>query len=362
MMSHVRNWLLTIVLFLSATVVVLAQERNEIAFPDIEGYQTLKCDLHTHTVFSDGSVWPTVRVDEAYRTGLDALVLSDHIEYQPHKADVPTNYSRPYEIAVGRARELGIILIRGAEITRDTPPGHFNAIFLKDINPLVKEDLVEAISAAAEQGAFIFWNHHAWKGEELGRWLDIHSKLYDSKLLHGMEIANGPDYYPTAHRWCLEKGLTMVGNSDIHAPDLLQKNTSADHRTITLVFATEKSEQGIHEALRAGRTAVWCGTLMIGKPEWLTALAEAIVEIDPPHLRSKTSVWVKVRNKSAMDLVLKRTGQFGPADVTLKANSTAIFRVNVPDASQPIPLEYQITNFLAAPGEGLNLSYTIPSP
>jgi len=361
-MNRVKTWLLSVFVLLSIATLVVAQERNEIAFPDIEGYSTLKCDLHTHTVFSDGNVWPTVRVDEAYRIGLDVLALSDHIEYQPHKADVPTNHNRPFEVALGRARELGIILIRGAEITRDTPPGHFNVIFLKDINPLVKDDLVEAIAAGREQGGFVFWNHHAWKGEELGRWLDIHSTLYEKKLLHGMEVANGDDYYPTAHRWCLEKGLTMVGNSDIHGPDLLQKNTSAEHRTMTLVFVTEKSEQGVLEALRAGRTAVWCGPLMIGKPEWLTALAEASLEIDPPHMRSKTSVWVKVRNKCAMDLVLKRTGQFGPAEVTLKANTTAIFRINVPDASQPVPLEYEITNFLAAPGEGLDFSYTIPAP
>lgn len=362
MVRRITNWLLTIFVFFAATAIASAQVRNEIAFPDIEGYQTLKCDFHTHTVFSDGNVWPTVRVDEAYRIGLDALALTDHIEYQPHKADVPTNHNRPFEIAVGRARELGIILIRGAEITRDTPPGHFNAISLKDINPLVKDDLVEAITAACEQGGFVFWNHHAWKGEELGRWLEIHTTLYDNKLLHGMEVANGDDYYPTAHRWCLEKGLTMVGNSDIHGPELLQQNTSTEHRTITLVFATEKSEQAILEALRAGQTAVWCRDLMIGKPEWLTALAEAVLEIDPPHLRSKTSVWVKVRNKCAMDLVLKRTGQVGPTEVTLKANTTAVFRINVPDASQPIQLDYQITNFLAAPGSGLDVSYTIPAP
>jgi len=35
--------------------------------PDIPGYYTIKCDLHMHTVFSDGKVWPTVRVDAAIR-------------------------------------------------------------------------------------------------------------------------------------------------------------------------------------------------------------------------------------------------------------------------------------------------------
>jgi len=126
-----RHFWLSVTAFLLSLLpqVASAQVRHEIAFPDLPGYVTLKCDFHMHTVFSDGLVWPTVRVDEAYRTGLDAIALSDHIEYQPHKDDIPTNHNRPYEIALGRAKELGVLLIRGVEITRDTPPGHFNAIF-----------------------------------------------------------------------------------------------------------------------------------------------------------------------------------------------------------------------------------------
>ena len=46
-----------------------AQRRNEIQVPNLNGYTTLKCDFHMHSVFSDGLVWPTVRVDEAYREG-----------------------------------------------------------------------------------------------------------------------------------------------------------------------------------------------------------------------------------------------------------------------------------------------------
>ena len=59
-----------------------AQRRNEIQVPDLDGYTTLKCDFHMHSVFSDGLVWPTVRVDEAYRDGLDAISLTEHIEYR----------------------------------------------------------------------------------------------------------------------------------------------------------------------------------------------------------------------------------------------------------------------------------------
>ncbi|HVN79143.1 MAG TPA: PHP domain-containing protein, partial [Terriglobia bacterium] len=96
-----------------------SQIRTEIEIPNIPGYLSLKCDFHVHTVFSDGLVWPTVRIEEAWRDGLDALALTDHLEYFPHKEDIPPNPNRSYTLALENARMKGIILIRGAEITRD---------------------------------------------------------------------------------------------------------------------------------------------------------------------------------------------------------------------------------------------------
>ena len=45
--------------------------RRIISIPDIEGYMTLKCDFHMHTVFADAQVTPTGRVREAWQDGLD---------------------------------------------------------------------------------------------------------------------------------------------------------------------------------------------------------------------------------------------------------------------------------------------------
>ena len=58
--------------------------RNELRLPDIAGYETLTGDFHIHTVFSDGKVWPDVRVNEAWRDGLDVIAVTDHLEYRPH--------------------------------------------------------------------------------------------------------------------------------------------------------------------------------------------------------------------------------------------------------------------------------------
>lgn len=37
-----------------------ADEDRKIVFPDVEGYLTLVFDPHTHSVFSDGHVWPNL--------------------------------------------------------------------------------------------------------------------------------------------------------------------------------------------------------------------------------------------------------------------------------------------------------------
>ena len=78
---------------------------KDINIPDLDNYKTLKCDFHIHTVFSDGLVWPTVRVDEAYSEGLDAISLTEHIEYRPHKDDIKADHNRSYEIIKQYAKD-----------------------------------------------------------------------------------------------------------------------------------------------------------------------------------------------------------------------------------------------------------------
>ena len=88
-----------------------------------------------HSVFSDGSVWPDIRVEEAKKDGLDVIAITEHLEYQPWKDDIPhPNRNRSYEYHSKFAKESNIIVINGSEITRDMPPGHSNAIFIKDAN------------------------------------------------------------------------------------------------------------------------------------------------------------------------------------------------------------------------------------
>ncbi|HHM21530.1 MAG TPA: PHP domain-containing protein, partial [Bacteroidetes bacterium] len=88
-------------------------------------------DLHIHTAFSDGSVWPDIRVQEALRDSVDAIAMTEHLEYQPHANDLPhADRNRSYQIAEQNARAHNLIVINGSEITRKMPPGHCNAIFI----------------------------------------------------------------------------------------------------------------------------------------------------------------------------------------------------------------------------------------
>ena len=109
-----KKVLIGVALAVTCLMSAQAQRRHEIQVPNPDGYTTLKCDFHMHTVFSDGLVWPTVRVDEAYREGLDAISLTEHIEYRPHKKDIVADHNRSYELSQKQAKKLGILLIRGS--------------------------------------------------------------------------------------------------------------------------------------------------------------------------------------------------------------------------------------------------------
>ena len=56
--------------------------RKEIVLPQVNGYNIYKADLHTHSVFSDGQVNSTFRVNEAWLDGLDIMAVTEHIEYR----------------------------------------------------------------------------------------------------------------------------------------------------------------------------------------------------------------------------------------------------------------------------------------
>lgn len=330
------------------------QQRKLLKVPDIAGFRTLKGDFHMHTVFSDGVVWPNVRVQEAWQEGLDAICITDHIEHQPHAKDLPTNHNRPYEIAKGPADQANILLIRGSEITRGTPPGHFNAIFLEDSSKLVEDKKAAAdqlaLDAAANQKAFIFWNHPGWKAEGIEgsyEWLPFVQKLHQEGKLHGVEVINGFGFHRKALDWCLDNKLAVLGTSDIHnltANDYDFANGRT--RSMTLVFAKERTNESIREALEARRTIAWSSEYLAGPEDLLKELAQASIRIGPVyHTDGKGVSFREITNDTSLTFNLEETGENTRlADkIELKPGTTRILS----SRELPVALEkatYRVTN------------------
>jgi hypothetical protein len=352
-----------LLLAICTTLQLSAQVRGKIAIPDLKGYVTLKCDFHIHTVFSDGMVWPTVRVDEAYREGLDAISITDHLEFR--HSNVTGSHNRSYEIAQARANSKGIILIKGSEITRSMPPGHFNAIFLTDSDELAdKPDYMDALRAAKAQNAFIFWNHPGWDAQQPDTtlWFDEHTKILEQGFMQGIEVVNESFYYPEAHRWCLEKKLTMIGTSDVHEPiQSVVDFAKGKRRPMTLVFAKTATAEGIREALNERRTAVFNDEYVIGEEKYLKELFENALEWTT--VKNENSIQFKIKNKSDLTFHLKKTNNDPRLvyfrEFTIVPQGEQSFTVRLRDGVKTGDVNFVVENFLTQPNEGMKYTLKI---
>ena len=337
-------------------------KRGHIAIPDLKGYVTLKCDFHMHTVFSDGKVWPMIRVMEANFLGLDAIAITDHIEYRPYAADMGISHNRSYEIAEEAAKGTDIIVIKGAEITRDMPPGHNNAIFLSNVDELDTPEWMDAFRAAKAQNAFIFWNHPSWATQQPDTtlWWPEHTLLLQQGMMHGIEVVNSRRYCPESHRWCLEKKLTMLGNSDSHLPKDMDYFCGTP-RVMTLVFAKERTAEAIREALNERRTAVCQNETVIGEEKYLKELFENALDISVTKI-TETVAHIKFINKSDLTFRLKKTGNDANLWVdfrtfTIYPHSEFIFWVRLSNGVTGGDIHICVENFLVQPNQGMN--YTV---
>ena len=393
-MIRIKTLLLLVIISINYSAIYGQKTENytrKIFFPDIDGYKTLLTDFHQHTVFSDGSVWPTIRVEEAIKDGLDAISLTEHLEYQPFSKDIPNpDRNRAYNIAKSFAENKNksldrkLIVINGQEITRSMPPGHINAIFLNDANKLLHpKDSLKGILAANKQDAFVFWNHPAWpaqRSDGIAKLDEFHKYLIKKKLLHGIEVVNELYYSEEALRLALENDLTIMGTSDIHGlvdwlfkvPDDNESSNSTlpGHRPVTIIFSKDKSEDGIKDALFAGKTAVFYNELLIGKEENLKPLVEKCLvinnindlELGYSEDGKSTIKKVEIKNVSDAPFILKNLNSF-----TFETNSdiinimpNSIHSISVKTKGEPLnELKFEVLNGIIAPKKYLNISLQI---
>jgi hypothetical protein len=364
------------------------QPARTVIFPDIPGYHTLKCDFHMHTVFSDGHVWPNFRVSEAVRDGLDAISITDHVDYEGHPEELKKDYNRPYELAQEAAKASGLIVIRGVEISPRMPPHHCNAIFVQDANAIPvrymkdtkktfvmkdsvsKEDIMAAFEAVKQQGAFISYNHpefNWWDEKRFGRerFNDFHKALLARGMLHGIEVVNSGKYLPQAHAMALQYNLAMLANSDEHSETSVSyRNT---HRPMTLVFARERSAGGIREALDARRSAVYFRDYLAGRPADMEALLKACITINAEQGRDKDApaMLLHLQNSSALPFTLRLSAPYQWVDlplgrVTVPAHGTVNIKLQTMwDYPVQVKVHAVAENVLVAPDKALETDWEL---
>lgn len=355
------------ILFITLCGITALQAQNHshsgaqpMTYPDIEGFITLKTDFHIHSVFSDGNVWPTIRVQEALRENLDAISLTEHLEYQPHKEDIPhPDRNRAYHLALKEAEEHDLLIVPGSEITRSEPVGHSNAVFISDANKLLHDKPEKAFAEAKDQKAFVFWNHPAWHRQSpTGNPIlsDFQKERIKNNELHGIEVINSVDYAEESLALALEQGLTIMGTSDVHGLVDWDYTENGKHRPITLVFAKQRNLESIREALFAGRTVAVYNSLMVGKPEYLNPLLKACVKVNSGAYLEDTQVLaVEIENISSSDLLFENVSDYtfysNAPIFTLKAGEKKTLQLKTLETLASASLKLRALGTYSAPKE-----------
>jgi len=384
---------LLLILFLSGlsltTVAQITERTNRvISLPDIPGYKTLKCDFHMHTVFSDGHVWPSFRVNEAIRDGLDVISLTEHIDYEGFPEVVARDYNRSYEIAVEAAKNKNLMVIKGLEISPRVPPYHNNALFIRDANILpteymkewkkkfimkdtiTHEQLLAPFLEAKKQDAFVFYNHPGyswWDKKDTAIFTSFHKELLERKILKGVEVVNSGVYNILAHRLAMKYNLTMVCNTDEHYDN--SPRYAKTHRPMTLVFAKEKTAESLKEAMLAGRTALYFDDYLIARQPEADAFFKAAVKIETERkLRNGEPILnIKLINSSDIPFKIQASADFDIerypfGQVTLAAHDTTTITLKAlwkyPEST---PLRMKVLNLITSPDEVYQTTFILPT-
>jgi hypothetical protein len=370
-----KNLILVLVIFF---VNINYTQNKKTFFESPEDIYYISSDLHIHTVFSDGAVWPTIRVDEAIRDSIDLISLTEHLEYQSHLTDIPhTNRNRSFQIAGGYVQNRPLAVVHGTEITKPMPPGHFNAIFIKDANKFFdknKEPLefIKGIKEANDQEAFVFWNHPMWeanRSDGIVKLDPIHQEIIDKKLLHGIEVVNFDTFSEEAMQIAIDNDLTMMGTSDVHILIAWDFNIEKEsfHRPITFIMSNNRTMSSIRDALFNGDTFIWYRDLIIGKSNNLKQVIDNNLEVISKGYsyrdRKVEILQIELKNKSVAPINLNYTGEYTFHNdykfINLEPKSSKTIYVKTKKIKQTVDLEFEILNYVVGPKTNLKTIKTI---
>lgn len=341
--------------------------------PDIGEYKVLKCEFHIHTVFSDGNLWPTERILEAYSDDMDAIAITDHMEYRPHLEEFTNkDHNIAYTLAEPLAKKLNILNIHGTEITRMVPPGHLNALFIQDANPLFNPTknahpgdsagYQQAVKQSVQQGGFVFFNHPYYQQKSTKITLPASiEQLMDEGFIKGIEIVNEDRYIAESFQWAIDKNLTLLGTSDAHSSiGLFCKEFNLQRRPMTLVLAKERTEQSIKEALESGRTLVWWQDKILGKEDLVKQLVQSYISIKKYEIENNR-INVVIENDSPLSFsieLLNSEAIYVSQAIELRPHTEVhvSLQIRKKDAKK-IPATFRINNAWIADKTPLTLEY-----
>lgn len=309
--------------------------RREVVLPQVNGYNVYKADLHTHSIFSDGSVMPSYRVEEAWLDGLDIMAVTEHIEYRPREAEyveylkkyVDEKYDKGVNCRIGskgltedgimvdlnhcvklsqkEAAKYGILIIPGAEITRNgTNVGHFNALFTTDNNLIYDPDPVQAVRNAKAQGALVQHNHPGWTRKDINM-TPTEEIVYGEGLVDGVEVMNVGEFYPGIIDRVQERGLFISANTDVHSTTAAGYTLYGSLRPMTLVFAKENTLEAVREALEADRTLALGFNTLCGEEQLLKDFFAAGVKVRVIRQTGK-AVELAVTNTTSIPYTIRK--------------------------------------------------------
>ncbi len=311
--------------------------RSEFLIPNIDGYNGYKADLHTHSIYSDGSVAMEERVKDSWKNGLDIIAITEHLEYRanepqlvkwmkgyvkkgakaenwyitrykvmPERKDLHTDFQHPVEHAIEVAKAYDLTIIPGIEITREPLVyGHFNCLFTTDNNAIHATECIQSLRNAKAQGALIMHNHPGWRRKSM-EMLEFDRQVYAEKLIDGIEIMNGVEFYPKAITRALEHNLFMSSNTDIHGAS--ERVEGQPLCNMTFIFAKDKSLASIREAIEAHRTIAYSYGTIAGEESLLRKFVEAALEIRTAGVDKKGKAQYVIKNNSSVEFMIRFEG------------------------------------------------------
>jgi hypothetical protein len=206
----------------------------------------------------------------------------------------------------------------------------------------------------------------------IARLTPLHEQLLKEHLIQGIEVVNETEYSDESLQIALDHNLTIMGDSDIHGLiDWKYHVHNGGHRPVTLVFAKEKTEAALKDALFARRTVVWFNNTLIGRAEWMNPLLSACLTVASAAYGPKTIVLdVTLKNVSDVDFRLRNTSDYGfyqHADlVEVPAHADTVLKVKTVDPREHTRLTFEVLNAVTAPGVHptltLDVTAALPPP